>query len=129
MNACGAAPQTGNLLVCAENIDGRVPPSFDLPAGRYVRIEIEDNGTGIPEGIRNSRFEDRFPAKRPGLDLATVKSILQEHRGGITIKSSNHWPTAEHPFRFWFRPRHTRPHRRLSHSPPYRSQKALNESW
>jgi two-component system cell cycle sensor histidine kinase/response regulator CckA len=88
MNACGAAPQTGNLLVCAENIDGRVPPSFDLPAGRYVRIEIEDNGTGIPEGIRNSRFEDRFPAKRPGLDLATVKSILQEHRGGITIKLS-----------------------------------------
>jgi two-component system, cell cycle sensor histidine kinase and response regulator CckA len=87
MNACGAAPQTGNLLICAENIDGRVPPSFDLPAGRYVRIEIEDNGTGIPEGIRNSRFEDRFPAKRPGLDLGTVKSILQEHRGGITIKS------------------------------------------
>jgi PAS domain S-box-containing protein len=76
---CEAAAQTGNLLVCAENIDGKVPPSFDLPAGRYVRIEIQDNGAGIPEG--------RFPTKRPCLDLATVKSIMQRHRGGISIQS------------------------------------------
>jgi PAS domain S-box-containing protein len=87
MNGCEAAAQTGNLLVCAENIDGKVPPPFDLPAGRYVRIGIEDNGTGIPEGVRNRRFEDRFPTKRPGLDLATVKSIMQQHRGGISIQS------------------------------------------
>jgi CheY-like chemotaxis protein/anti-sigma regulatory factor (Ser/Thr protein kinase) len=89
INACEAAPQTGKLLVRAENMDERSRASSDLPAGRYVRIEIEDRGTGIPEDIQNRIFDSSFTTKPrgSGLGLATVKSIMQEHGGSILIKS------------------------------------------
>jgi two-component system, cell cycle sensor histidine kinase and response regulator CckA len=89
INACEATPQRGKLLVRAENLDESLLASSALPAGRYVRIEIEDNGTGIPENIRERIFEACFTTKPggSGLGLATVKSIMQQHGGGITIES------------------------------------------
>jgi two-component system cell cycle sensor histidine kinase/response regulator CckA len=88
INACEATPQRGKLLVRAENVD-ESPASSALPAGRYVRIEIQDNGTGIPENIRDRIFEACFTTKPggSGLGLATVKSIMQQHGGGIEIDS------------------------------------------
>lgn len=90
INACEATPQRGKLLVRAENVDESLPLSSGLPAGRYVRIEIEDSGTGIPESIRDRIFEACFTTKPggSGLGLATVKSIMQQHGGGITIEST-----------------------------------------
>jgi two-component system, cell cycle sensor histidine kinase and response regulator CckA len=89
INACEATPQRGKLLVRAENVDESLPASSALPAGRYVRIEIQDNGTGIPENIRDRIFEACFTTKPggSGLGLATVKSIMQQHGGGITMDS------------------------------------------
>jgi PAS domain S-box-containing protein len=89
VNACEAASHRGKLLVRAENVDQTSPSLSDLSAGRYVRIEIEDTGTGIPESIRDRIFEVSFTTKPngSGLGLATVKSIMQQHRGGITITS------------------------------------------
>jgi two-component system cell cycle sensor histidine kinase/response regulator CckA len=91
INACEATPQRGKLLVRAENVDESLPASSALPAGRYVRIEIQDNGTGIPENIRDRIFEACFTTKPggSGLGLATVKSIMQQHGGGISIESKN----------------------------------------
>jgi two-component system cell cycle sensor histidine kinase/response regulator CckA len=90
INACEATPQRGKLLVRAENVDESLPLSSGLPAGRYVRIEIEDSGTGISESIRDRIFEACFTTKPggSGLGLATVKSIMQQHGGGITIEST-----------------------------------------
>jgi len=89
INACEATPQRGKLLVRAENVDEDIPVSSGLTAGRYVKIEIEDSGTGIPERIRDRIFEACFTTKPggSGLGLATVKSIMQQHGGGITIES------------------------------------------
>jgi PAS domain S-box-containing protein len=89
INACEATPQGGKLLVRAENADERIATSSGLPAGRYVKIEIEDSGTGIPEDIRVRIFEVFFTTKPggSGLGLATVKSIMQQHGGSIDIES------------------------------------------
>ena len=89
INACEATPDRGKLLVRAENVDEEIPTSSGLPAGRYVKIEIEDTGTGIPESIRERIFEVCFTTKPggSGLGLATVKSIMQQHGGSITIDS------------------------------------------
>jgi two-component system cell cycle sensor histidine kinase/response regulator CckA len=89
INACEATPHGGKLLVRAKNAEVRTPSSSGLPAGQYVRIQVEDRGTGIPEGIRDRIFEVFFTTKPDGsgLGLATVKSIMQQHGGSITIES------------------------------------------
>jgi PAS domain S-box-containing protein len=89
LNACEAAPQRGKLLVRADNVDETLPPPSGLPFGRYVRIEIEDTGAGIPEEIRDRIFEVCFTTKPggSGLGLSTVRSIMQQHRGAVTIES------------------------------------------
>lgn len=89
MNACEAAPKKGELLVQAENVDEGNAASSDLPAGRYVKIQIADNGPGIPEDIRERIFEVCFTTKAhaSGLGLATAKSIMQQHGGSVTIES------------------------------------------
>jgi two-component system, cell cycle sensor histidine kinase and response regulator CckA len=89
INACEATPQRGKLFIRAENVVLEIPTPSGLPAGRYVRIEIEDNGTGIPVNIRDRIFEACFTTKSggSGLGLPTVKSIMQQHGGDITIKS------------------------------------------
>jgi two-component system cell cycle sensor histidine kinase/response regulator CckA len=89
INACEATPHGGKLLVRAKNVEEEISASSELPAGRYVRIQIEDRGTGIPESIRDRIFEAFFTTKPDGsgLGLATVKSIVRQHGGSTTIES------------------------------------------
>src|ERR1700730_8363056 len=89
INACEATPKVGQLLVRAENVDESNLATSEFPAGRHVKIEIEDNGTGIAKSIRDRIFEACFTTKPggSGLGLATVKSIMQPHGGAIAIDS------------------------------------------
>lgn len=59
------------------------------PVGKVIKIEIEDNGPGIPEHILNKIFEPFFTTKEQGtgLGLSIAKRIIEEHGGWITIKS------------------------------------------
>ncbi len=52
-------------------------------------IEIEDNGPGVPENIRNHMFEPYFSTKQDGtgLGLAIVKRIISDHHGFIRVQS------------------------------------------
>jgi two-component system, OmpR family, sensor kinase len=60
-----------------------------LPAGRWVRLSVEDDGPGIPEADRERVF-DRFTRLRPeagggsGLGLALVAALVQG-RGGTAV--------------------------------------------
>lgn len=58
-----------------------------------VVIELTDNGTGIPESIRNSIFETFFTTKKKGegtgLGLSISKNIVEEKHGGkLTFTSA-----------------------------------------
>jgi len=64
-------------------------------AGRFVRIVVEDSGSGIPENKLDAIF-DRFYSERPkeekfgthsGLGLSISKQIVEAHRG--TIRAEN----------------------------------------
>jgi signal transduction histidine kinase len=56
-----------------------------------ILIEIRDNGSGIPEGLRSRIFEPFFTTKPvgdgTGLGLDTVARIVRKHRGNIRFES------------------------------------------
>jgi len=53
------------------------------PDGDRVRLEVEDDGPGVPEEIRERLFDPYFSTKRKGtgLGLAIVRRIAQDHGG------------------------------------------------
>ena len=57
----------------------------------YVRIEVSDNGIGIPEEIIERVFDPFFTTKSPdrgtGLGLSISKSIVEDFKGAIEIQS------------------------------------------
>ena len=59
--------------------------------GRTAKVEVADNGCGIPPGYQIKMFEPYFSTKRSGtgLGLAIVNSIIADHHGLVSV-SDNH---------------------------------------
>jgi signal transduction histidine kinase len=59
---------------------------------RYVRVDVLDNGTGIPPENINSLFEPFFTTKPPGkgtgLGLAIAARIIEDFGGKIAVEST-----------------------------------------
>lgn len=89
INADQAMPEGGIIRVLAENTVIGQEKLPILPEGRYVKVSILDQGTGIPESNLGKIFDPYFTtkAKGNGLGLATVYSIINKHGGLITVES------------------------------------------
>jgi two-component system sensor histidine kinase/response regulator len=60
------------------------------PAGEFVRLEVEDNGSGIPENVLGQIFDPFFTTKAhggTGLGLAISRQIVEEVHGRIAVES------------------------------------------
>ena len=63
-----------------------------IPPGRYARISVSDNGTGIPTDLMDKIFEPFFTTKGEGsgtgLGLSTVYGIVQRFGGYVRVLSA-----------------------------------------
>lgn len=98
INAEQAMPRGGVIKIGAANATLDENEITNLKPGRYVKISIKDQGTGIPEGLLKSIFDPYFTTKETGngLGLATAYSIIKKHDGRITVDSEVNIGTVFH---------------------------------
>jgi two-component system, cell cycle sensor histidine kinase and response regulator CckA len=89
-NAIEAMPEGGVVKVTAVNEPLSAANTMGLPPGEYVRIEIKDQGVGIPAELQERIFDIYFTTKErgSGLGLAIAFSIIKRHGGTITVDSA-----------------------------------------
>ncbi|MCX5712437.1 MAG: PAS domain S-box protein [Candidatus Omnitrophica bacterium] len=84
INAFDAMPQGGNITVTASQVE-------DVLNRKSLQIIISDTGCGIKEDDIDRVFEPVFSTKKErggtGLGLAISKSIIENHKGTVEIKS------------------------------------------
>ena len=91
-NAAEAMPSGGTVRIETERAAASLLPESQRPetAEACVVLRVLDNGPGISEVLLPRVFDARITTKPggQGLGLATVKSIVQGHRGTVLAKSS-----------------------------------------
>ena len=83
-------PAGGTVRVSAENVELYTDSlSLGLRAGRWVKLSIQDEGTGIAQQYLKKIFDPYFTTKPKGagLGLATAYSIIKNHGGIIGVDS------------------------------------------
>ncbi|MDQ7782749.1 MAG: PAS domain S-box protein [Desulfomonilaceae bacterium] len=100
INADQAMPDGGIIHITALNLDVVPEDGLPLQRGRYVRISVKDQGTGIPREILPKVFDPYFTTKSEGsgLGLATAYSIVKSHGGLITVESKPGFGTTFHVY-------------------------------
>ncbi len=89
INANQAMPNGGTITIRTQNTEIKADSGMPLSAGRYIKIVVEDQGTGICQKHLPHIFEPYYSTKQDGngLGLATTYSILKKHGGHVTIYS------------------------------------------
>jgi PAS domain S-box-containing protein len=93
-----------NAWQAMEGHDGRIEVSLagvipvgdevcpELPAGRCVRLRVQDNGKGMDSATLEHVFDPFFTTKEPGagtgLGLPVVERVVRSHHGAIRLKSA-----------------------------------------
>jgi PAS domain S-box-containing protein len=95
LNGREAMPEGGQLQVRTERVAN---------GGKWVRLSVRDNGTGIPDHVKPHLFDPFFSTKDrgTGLGLAVVRQIVESHGGRVEVSSElgcgacfdTYWPAA-----------------------------------
>jgi PAS domain S-box-containing protein len=94
-NAFHAMEEKGGTLVVRlqeVNLTGNNKPVIHaLPPGKYLKLEVSDNGSGIDKKIINHIFDPYYTTKPKGkgsgLGLAVAYGIVKDHGGTIKVES------------------------------------------
>lgn len=92
-NAAQAMDGGGCIRVTAKQEELAAPLQMsdgELSPGRYVCIAVGDNGRGFDERVARRMFEPFFTTRLAGtgLGLATVREIVRDHDGAISVHSN-----------------------------------------
>jgi len=93
LNAREATAAGGRVRLRAENLRLDATTGLDLPVGDYVRIQVSDDGAGIPDDVLPKIFDPYFSTKQRstqkgmGLGLTICRTVIQKHGGTIAVDS------------------------------------------
>lgn len=89
LNAYHAMPDGGVIKVSVRNVTVSEQNWMRLRPGKYVRVEIEDQGVGIPPENLTKIFDPYFTTKKEGngLGLSSSYFIIQNHDGYMGVLS------------------------------------------
>jgi PAS domain S-box-containing protein len=92
-NAAHAMRENGGVLtigIATVAFNANDPrPEPDMSAETYVKLTVQDTGTGMTEEVRRRVFEPFFTTKElgTGMGLAVAYGIVKGHGGAITVES------------------------------------------
>jgi CheY-like chemotaxis protein len=91
VNARDAMPNGGRIDVSASSEQLGHPNAFGLPAGRYIRLSLADEGLGMDEATLARATEPFFTTKGvgkgTGLGLSMVHGLAAQSGGHLAIRS------------------------------------------
>jgi signal transduction histidine kinase len=91
LNAIQAMPQGGVVSLRLSEENARPPGNETLPASPHARVDVCDEGSGIPPLLLPRIFEPFVTTKEPGvgtgLGLSIASGIVIEHDGWIDVAS------------------------------------------
>ena len=93
-NAREAMMSGGSLTISVENVTASPKDELPLLERNYVRVSIEDTGSGIPKNYLQRIFDPYFTTKPlgvqkgMGLGLAICYSIVKKHEGFLDVQST-----------------------------------------
>jgi len=94
INARDAMPQGGELTLTAANCTLGAAAAARIPGarpGRFLTVEVRDTGMGIPPEVLARIWEPFYTTKGEGigtgLGLSTVRGILHQHDGFVTVQT------------------------------------------
>jgi two-component system NtrC family sensor kinase len=80
-----------NAAQATDDESGEIAVSTGIATGGQVRVDVSDNGHGIPENILSKIFDPFFTTKDvgqgTGLGLSIAYKIVEQHGGRIEVKS------------------------------------------
>ena len=85
-NAIDALKGKGKIEI---NID--LAQNLSYPQNKAIRIQVKDNGPGIPPEYQHKIFEPHFSSKKEGTGMGLVfaKHIVQQHGGELQFESNS----------------------------------------
>ncbi len=94
LNARDAIEEKGAICVATGNLplDQAQAESWGVTAGPYVRIDVRDNGKGMPPEVRERAAEPFFTTKDigqgSGMGLSMVHGFVRQSGGYLDIESA-----------------------------------------
>ncbi|HYR21948.1 MAG TPA: response regulator [Chthoniobacterales bacterium] len=91
INAREAMPRGGTVRVSANNIEIDANSGLPIRAGRYVKVQVADNGGGIDPRSVTKIFDPYFTTKATasGLGLSISYSVVKKHGGFLQLESTS----------------------------------------
>jgi signal transduction histidine kinase len=91
MNSIQATPKGKNVQVDISNTRLKSMVHTDDQVGKFIRIDVVDEGEGIAEDQLEEIFTPFFTTKQiglgTGLGLSIARELLEEHGGWIEVEN------------------------------------------